>query len=258
MRMNTSGESWVARWGQRMQGAERVRALPLPLSPSPALPCCRRALRRADRTFHNGLGQALIAARNDTITGTRSDGFVTFGPRRRLSGGRAADRCDDGARGFTLIELLVVMAVLAIAISIVLPYFEHVILRSRLQAVARELVSDAIVARTEAIRRGAVVRLCSSSDGRSCGGDWSEGWIVRVGSAVLERKGPVPGGFRILASGSMRALVFKPTGATPAKFTICRATPKPGSEERVVTIAPSGRADVSRSSTGSCGAPLSS
>jgi len=94
-----------------------------------------------------------------------------------------------------------------------------------------------------------------SSDGANCGTDgWQQGWIVLSGTTVIYSRPQAPRGFVITASSGATSLSFQPTGvgATAAIFTICRATPSAGSQERVVTIDASGRASVKRTTTGTC------
>jgi len=159
--------------------------------------------------------------------------------------------------GFTLVELMVTLAVLVILLTIAAPSFQNVTLGSRLSSYANSLVASAHLARSEAIKRNAVVTLCVSSDGTSCGaGDWAQGWIVTAGGTVFQRQEALATGFKII--GSAGIVDFQPTGVgatnTPATFKVCRATPSVGSQERVVTIEPSGRPRVETPTppSGSC------
>ena len=84
--------------------------------------------------------------------------------------------------GFTLVELLVSMAVLAVLLGVAVPSFQSVVASSQLSSRTNDLVGALSLARSEAIRRGARVTLCKSSDGASCAssGDWDQGWIAFV------------------------------------------------------------------------------
>jgi type IV fimbrial biogenesis protein FimT len=156
--------------------------------------------------------------------------------------------------GFTLIELLVTIAVLGIVLALAVPSFDGVVARSKMRAVANDLAASAYLARSEAIKRNAIVRLCSSSDGSTCSGNWNNGWIVLAGTTVVQRGNALPQGFKVMTSGSVTNVAFQPTGfgATAATLTVCKATPSVGSEERVVTIDVSGRADVKKTTNGVC------
>ncbi|GAB3549347.1 type IVa pilus pseudopilin TppE [Noviherbaspirillum agri] len=170
---------------------------------------------------------------------------------------RIAARAQDG---FTLIELMVTVAVLSILLAVATPSFENALLGTKLGSYANNLVSSAIVARSEAIKRNATVTLCASADGANCAtsGGWQQGWIVMAGTTVIQHQQAVPGGFKITGvdagSTPTLSLTFQPTGvgATQASFTICRATPTAGSQERVVSISATGRPSTSKTSVGAC------
>lgn len=84
-------------------------------------------------------------------------------------------------RGLTLVELLVTLAVAAIVISVALPNFRSMVQSNRASAHTNDFVLAVSYARSEALRRGGDVRLCSSTDQASCTGneDWAVGWVVR-------------------------------------------------------------------------------
>jgi type IV fimbrial biogenesis protein FimT len=160
----------------------------------------------------------------------------------------------DRVHGFTLVELLVGVSVLAILMAMAVPSFTASRLNSQLRASANGLVASANLARSEAIKRGGMVRMCVSANGTSCGtGNWRQGWILLRGTEVLHRQPPIPQDFRITAASSVTAFDFQPTGfdATAGRLTVCRATPV-GSQERVVSINAAGRARSRRTTVGSC------
>ncbi|WP_304641609.1 GspH/FimT family pseudopilin [Pseudomonas sp.] len=170
----------------------------------------------------------------------------------RFTAPSAAGAIAASERGFTLIELMVTIAVAAIILSLAIPSFTEATLGSKLRATANNLAAAATLARSEAIKRREQVVLCASSNGSSCGGSWEQGWIVLGGSTVIRTQGAAPKGFKV--NGDQSSLTFQPTGvgSTPANFTVCRATPSVGSQERTVTISATGRASVERTSAGAC------
>jgi type IV fimbrial biogenesis protein FimT len=155
--------------------------------------------------------------------------------------------------GFTLIEAMIAITLMTILATLAVPSFNDAALSSRLRASANNLAASAHMARSEAIKRNAVVTLCASSNGTSCtAGGWEQGWVVLSGT-VLQRQLAAPTGLKI-NSGGIGSLSFQPTGAgaTAATFTVCRATPSVGHEERVVTIDATGRPWVKRTTAAVC------
>jgi type IV fimbrial biogenesis protein FimT len=162
----------------------------------------------------------------------------------------------DRSEGFTLIEALVTISVAAILMAIAVPSFNNATLTSRLRASASELAASAHLARSEAIKRNAVVTMCMSADGSNCAtsGGWQQGWIVRVGGARLQHQAAASTPGLKITAGAVTSINFQPTGAgaTAATFTVCRATPSVGAEERVVTIDATGRPWIRRTANASC------
>lgn len=86
--------------------------------------------------------------------------------------------------GFTLVELMVTISILAILLGIGVPSFRATIEGNRITTVANDMVAALQFARSEAVKRGANVTLCSSSDQRSCSGAWANGWVARISGAA--------------------------------------------------------------------------
>lgn len=165
------------------------------------------------------------------------------------------------AQGFTLIELIVAMSIAAILLAIAVPSYSGSQLNSQLRASANDLVSSINLARSEAIKRGTTVTLCASSDGENCSGAWHEGWLVlreadalHPEAVILQSVAGIPAGFHLTESSGNATLLFQSTGVdtTAATFTLCRSSPRAGSQERIVSMDATGRAFVKRTSTGVC------
>lgn len=166
------------------------------------------------------------------------------------------------SRGFTLVELMITLALAAIIMSLAIPGFQDIIRNNRAATQSNELVAALSLARSEAVKRGARVSLCPSTNGAACTGgtDWAEGWIVFLDTAASDAAAPVVGGDPIRvwpALGSNAALTgpvnvrFRPLGdvinAVPPGAPFQHRLPNCGEGEgRDITINQAGRALVTR------------
>ena len=80
--------------------------------------------------------------------------------------------------GFTVIELLMVMLILSVITALAGPSMVSVVKSNRVKTEADRVLMTLNLARSEAVRRNTPVTICRSSNGSSCAGAWSDGWIV--------------------------------------------------------------------------------
>ncbi|MEJ2347257.1 MAG: GspH/FimT family pseudopilin [Gammaproteobacteria bacterium] len=165
--------------------------------------------------------------------------------------------------GFTLIELLVAMAVFAILVTVGVPAMKSFMRDNRLASQTNELVGALNAARSEAVRRGANVTVCSSTDEATCSGTnaWATGWIaftdldgniaINGSDAMIRVHGPVGGGDTITSQGfdtsgtavNTSYVQYNSRGninGLPQTFTICDTEPGNVKRARGVNVLPTG------------------
>ena len=166
--------------------------------------------------------------------------------------------------GFTLVELVIVLAVAAILTTLAAPSFRSMIQNNRATTQANALLSSMNLARSEAIKRGVRVTLCSSEDQASCtdpaSDDWSTGWIVfadesnfgvkDAAETVLQVREALKGGAELkqtLPVGGSN-VQFLPSGQSQAVTQLrLERSDCTGDQARTIDTARSGRSAVSTS-----------
>lgn len=82
--------------------------------------------------------------------------------------------------GYSLLEMVAVLAIVAIITAIALPNYTSFLTRHRIKTEAEKLTAAINFTRFEALRRHSVVTLCKSDDGKHCGGQWQNGWLIFI------------------------------------------------------------------------------
>lgn len=153
--------------------------------------------------------------------------------------------------GFTLIEMMVAVAIMGILTSAFVS-MGNLVREYRVGYVGQRLYNALLLARSEAIKRSAVVSVCKSRNGASCatgaGAGWEAGWLVFVdvnGNRVVEGNdriirvyNGIPDVFRIRWSHT-QYLSFDSRGRvnvnTDQRFRVCLAYASPG-PVRTITV----------------------
>jgi type IV fimbrial biogenesis protein FimT len=170
------------------------------------------------------------------------------------------------ASGFTLIELMVTMTILVILTMLALPSFQSAFLSNKLATYSNDFLGSIQLARSETIKRNAVVRICrrerASDDTPSCSasGTWQKGWFVWVDSSgdgnlqaseILREQAALSTDYTFCtdtggacsATATDYVLQFKPSGldTTSHDFILCREA---GKAKRKITLTSTARASV--------------
>ena len=127
--------------------------------------------------------------------------------------------------------VLLIVTVLAIAAG---PSLASVIVAQRLRAAGTDLVSALLLARSEAIKRNASVRVRPAA-----GDDWTSGWVSTTADGEqIDRR--TPPGSRVRVTRAPDAVVYGPTGRLDAggrtRFEFVDAQGQAGVSPRCVTI----------------------
>lgn len=150
--------------------------------------------------------------------------------------------------GFTLTELLITLAIAALLMTMAVPNFRDFIMNNRLTTQANEFIGALNLARSEAVKRGESITVCSSDDQASCTGTaWNAGWIVMVtgDSSVLRVYDALPGATTLTNASSNFSVQydsngFLNSGATNT-FNLC--DDRTGETGRQIVVTGTGRPD---------------
>jgi type IV fimbrial biogenesis protein FimT len=167
-------------------------------------------------------------------------------------------------RGFTLIELMITIAVLAILLGIAIPAFNEIVRSNQIAAQSNSVMSALALARSEAVKRGVRVSLCSADSSSpnasncSTAPNWDSGWIVfsddfgavpgaiDASDVILQRWPAMSNGTNVASADF--AVTFARSGR--AEFQRSFTVSKVGcgqNQRRTITVDLSGRVSLARS-----------
>lgn len=96
-----------------------------------------------------------------------------------------------------MIELMITLCIAAILAAVAVPSFQSMMTRSQLTTQTNQLAGSLHYARSEAVKRGMRVTVCTSSNGSQCtnGSGWQNGWLIFSDGGVA---GAIDGGDEVL------------------------------------------------------------
>lgn len=162
--------------------------------------------------------------------------------------------------GLTVVELLIAFSVFAVILLIAVPGVSSLVQERYIKNVGSDLYAGLSLAKHEAVKRHSTVKMCPSSDGKSCrgDGDWNKGWLVFTdGNAngvpddieFIQAFEAPSRKVRIHASGALADVAsFTVAGLSPyqgsetGSFKVCHADSGPGHRE--ITVDRDGWAEV--------------
>jgi type IV fimbrial biogenesis protein FimT len=187
---------------------------------------------------------------------------------------RAAARVRKQILGFTLLEVLTVITIVAVLMAVGVPSYQYVTSANRISGEVNGLLGDMQYARSEAIKEGQTVTVCSSTNSTStaptCSASnaWQNGWIVfsdvngsgavdSPADTILRVGRAFPLGDTFNANNNMQFVTFNREGFAlnlknpPITVTLHAAVPTVGST-RCLQITIVGQLTTETAGTGAC------
>ncbi|HBZ94754.1 MAG TPA: hypothetical protein DEO91_14005 [Pseudomonas sp.] len=132
----------------------------------------------------------------------------------------------DQHNAYSLVELLVTLTLLGILFSFAIPSFSKLLQDNRDEALRNLLHSQLQQTRAQAVINNRQYRLCGSSDGITCNGDWTAHWLIITATpSQLHHLQKLPANNGVCWHGFSRDIRYQPNGTTKTsngRFGLCR------------------------------------
>lgn len=166
-------------------------------------------------------------------------------------------------QGFTLVELLVTLLVATLLLTLGVPAMRDFVLDGRIVAATNDFVTSVNLARATAIKQQRNAQICVSTTWNNIpptpptctgGTNWTDGWVVWVdqdADTVLDlnevlRVGENQTGGTSLAGAASTLFQYDATGFVNAGDTVDVCDGRAGETGRRITVAATGRVNMSR------------
>jgi type IV fimbrial biogenesis protein FimT len=147
------------------------------------------------------------------------------------------------SRGFTLLELMVTLLVAGVLIVVAVPGFAATLRQNRLLADANQFLTALNLARSEAIKRGALVSVHALAGNGS--NEWGGGWEIRAqegsGARTLRRFPALDPRGSLDSLQGMTRFDFQGSGRTGVSDTLLLCDDRTGETGRQFSMVTTGR-----------------
>lgn len=138
-------------------------------------------------------------------------------------------------RGVTLIELMTTLTVAAVLLAVGVPSFQQLVQAQRMRTASYDLISDLVLARSEALKRSVAVQVLPAAGG------WDGGWTVQAagGTEPLAQHNGLGG---VLVTTAPANVTFDLNGRVSFPTATARIELSDGkSRARCISLDPAGR-----------------
>lgn len=138
-----------------------------------------------------------------------------------------------GARGFSLLEVMVTVSIIIILSTVMIPQFNGMVTRARLHGATRELVSDLMKVRMQAVAESKLFQVDFKGSSYEIAKDMNNSGGFESGEVISVRN--VGAVYRGVGMTAPRTIVYNPRG-TVVGTTVTVTNPK-GTKRVMVNVA---------------------